>query len=325
MIRFLLEIHKYFYGKNNRNHYKQHNKIKWLICNVISIICGMMFYYYMKIRRIICRVPVPKGKINNEVVVSFTSYPARIGTLWMVVDSLFRQKITPSKIILYLSKVNFPKKEKDLPNSLLSYCGDFFSIVWVDDNLMPHKKYFYAFQQYRDKIIITVDDDNYYRDDLIKTLWDIHLNFPNCVCANTVSEIVNENGIIDKYENWNSNIRQSNNSSFNYLAIGASGILYPMGEYRKSASSNPKTIIRTCLRADDLWLKCHELLFDIPVAHGDYYCPAMPLFRSQRTSLVSFNDSSQSHGNDVQWSSLDLEYGLNEKLQKLVNCERAMS
>ena len=321
MISILLEIHKFFYGHNNRYHYKYNNFLKWVVCNFMSKLCSLILFLYIKVKRFILGVPKPNGQINENIVISFTSYPDRINTLWMVVDSLFLQKMLPSRIVLYLSEENFPNKAAELPKSLLKYCGDLFKIVWVKDDLMPHKKYFYAFHEFKDKSIITVDDDNYYRNDLIITLWNIHLKYPDSVNANTVSTIADDRGKIGKYETWTSDIKEFNVSSFNFLAIGASGILYPVGEYRNSAVSSAENIKHLCLKADDLWLKCHELLFNVPVANGNYYCPAMTLWGSQKSSLISYNCSGKLSGNDEQWIALDKEYDINHKLQSLMGMQ----
>ena len=317
----LLSVHKFFYGHNNRYNYKQHNYIKWIVCNVMVIICVNMLCAYVKIKRCYGSVQKPKGIIADNIIVSFTSYPARIKNVWMVVDSLFRQKLLPSQIVLYLSEEDFPYKEDNLPQTLLKYCDERFKIVWVKENLMPHKKYYYAFQKYKDKYVITVDDDNYYRDDLIETLWNTHLKFPDSVCANTVTTIVSDDRMINCYEKWHHNKKTYNTSSYNKLAIGASGILYPPGHYRIAASSNKDAIFKTCLRADDLWLKCQEILFEIHVANGDYYCPAITLCGSQKSSLISYNSSGNSRGNDEQWKALNELWPLNETLLKLLEKE----
>ena len=57
---------------------------------------------------------------NEEVILSLTSFPLRTGKLWMVLESLLRQTIKPSRIIVWLSKCQFPTEES-VPVSLLNY------------------------------------------------------------------------------------------------------------------------------------------------------------------------------------------------------------
>ena len=42
-----------------------------------------------------------RGTIENGVIISFTSFPARINDVWKVVESLKNQSILPEKIILW--------------------------------------------------------------------------------------------------------------------------------------------------------------------------------------------------------------------------------
>ena len=57
---------------------------------------------------------------KNKIIVSLTSYPLRIQCAIIVIKSLLKQTIKPDKIILWLAKSDFPRKNKDLPPDLLS-------------------------------------------------------------------------------------------------------------------------------------------------------------------------------------------------------------
>ena len=59
---------------------------------------------------------VEKGSVEDGVIISLTSFPARLDTLWQCVESLKRQTVRPEKIILYLSKEQV--KEDVLPPPL---------------------------------------------------------------------------------------------------------------------------------------------------------------------------------------------------------------
>ena len=51
---------------------------------------------------------------GGNLAVSLTSYPPRIGNLWMTIHSLFRQTILPGHIVLYLSHEDFPKGKENI-------------------------------------------------------------------------------------------------------------------------------------------------------------------------------------------------------------------
>ena len=47
------------------------------------------------------------GLFMQKVIVSLTSYPRRINTIYKVLDSIIQQTVLPDKIILYLSESEF--------------------------------------------------------------------------------------------------------------------------------------------------------------------------------------------------------------------------
>lgn len=322
MIKFLFTINELFYGRNEKNRYRETNKLLWVVCNVSYRIIWMFFYFYMKLRGTLHILPGKRGIVNEHLIVTLTTFPARITDVWMVVDSIVRQTMRPSAICMYLAEEEFPGKDDDLPTILNSYVPLGLQIHWVSENLKPHKKYYYSLQEYPDKCIVTVDDDVYYRPDLLKRLWDIHVKFPQAVCANRACPILDRDMIVKPYYFWGRNLNALAGCSHNYLATGVGGVLYPPGVMRQKRLFNKEILINCCLRADDLWLKCHEILEGVPVATGDKIPPSIEIFGSQRVSLRATNcGTSTDSGNDIQWSKLNEKYDINQKLIKLVKSE----
>lgn len=326
MIKLFLRLYTLSYGANEKNQYKNNNRIKWIICVCTFVVIKVCFYYYMKIRGFL-RLSPHRGKdINDNVIVSMTSFPARIKNVWMVVDSICRQKMRPSSINLYLASEEFPNKENDLPHILRRYEKYGLRIVWVSKNLKPHKKYYYAFQEYPDRAVITIDDDVYYRDDLVSRLWSMSQKSGGAICANRVTPILNNEKQLSNYSQWGKGVYVISGESFNYLAIGTCGILYPPDFLRNSEVFNIDSINKNCLNADDLWLKCHEILAKVPVATGSFYSHSIEILGSQSISLQSTNcDDTVLSGNDIQWINLDREFSITEKLRELVANEKMMT
>lgn len=322
MIKFLLWLYTLSYGANEKNQYKNNNRIKWIVCVCTFFVIKVCFYYYMKIRGFL-RLSPHRGKdINDNVIVSMTSFPARIKNVWMVVDSICRQKMRPSSINLYLASEEFPNKVNDLPHILRRYEKYGLRIVWVPENLKPHKKYYYSFQEFPDKAVITIDDDIYYRDDMISRLWKISREEKKTICANRVTPILNSKFELSKYNDWGKDQNVTPGMSYNYLAIGTCGVLYPPNVLREKKVLEADSIIRNCLDADDLWLKCHEILNEIPVKTGPFYCQSIELLGSQSVSLNTSNcDDTVMSGNDIQWGKLNEVYSVSNKLINLVKTE----
>lgn len=316
----LLKIYEYCYGHNALFRYKEkHKYVQWLFCNVMSRLCAYVFTKYMILRG--PRKPCIKKKNYCEnAIVSLTSFPKRINTLWMVIDSLCNQNLQPRVINLTLCVDEFPNMERDLPNSLLYYKDYGLRISWIDHSLGPHSKYLYALQHYAEHYVITVDDDIYYRKDLVQRLYWISRKFPSCVCANNAVQIVNTDFIIPTYNNFS---LPSNElyPSHNYVALGYNGVIYPPHVFNNSQAYDTDVIKHTCKRADDLWLKAQEILCDVKVVYGGFYTTSIEIYGSQLISLRSTNTSKVESGNDKQWENLNKTFNLNNRLIEKVKEE----
>ena len=60
-----------------------------------------------------------RSTIANGVIVSLTSYPARLKSIHVVIRSLLKQKVTAEKVILYLG---IDTKENDITTFILENC-----------------------------------------------------------------------------------------------------------------------------------------------------------------------------------------------------------
>ena len=99
------------------------------------------------------------NKNRPLLIVSFTSYPARIHAVPQVLESLYAQSMKPDRILLWLAEEQFPKREADLPPRLIDdIAAGKFELRWCDD-IGSHKKYFYAMLEFPDDIVVIVDDD----------------------------------------------------------------------------------------------------------------------------------------------------------------------
>ena len=248
----------------------------------------------------------------DGVVVSLTSFPARIGTVHMVIRSLLLQTVRPAQILLYLSAEEFPQGIGQLPPQLAGLDGRHgVSIRFVDGNLRSHKKYFYAFAERPDACVITVDDDLYYPPHTIARLVDLHRRFPKTVCANVVRRIaLDPDGRALPYRRWPKLPVGEPEESAALVGVGYGGVLYPPRCLAASQVLRADVFMSICPLADDLWLKACELSVGVAVASGgEPFGHPAELPGSQRRTLQSLNMSSRNQ-NDVQWQSLDEHFGL---------------
>lgn len=312
MISLFQDLHAFFYGHNHKYDYKHNNKVKWLFCNIFARFFEKLVYYFILIRGNLGFLPKPLNN-NNKLVVSFTSFPARINYVWMVVDTLMRQNFPPRCIFLYLSREQFPNERVEIPARLIKYEKLGLRIIFVDEDLKPHKKYFYASQELSEDCFVTVDDDLLYRTDVLERLWKLHTIYPNSVCANIGRRITIVDGNIADYAKWQSLLQDKVFSGVDIIATGCGGILYPPYFYQnRDLICDKKSIFETSLRADDLWLKAMELLTNTDVIVSSYYSTAASIPNTEKSALSMTNRINGNTGNDVQWKKLDEKFGINK-------------
>jgi hypothetical protein len=155
----------------------------------------------------------PSGR-SQQVIVSLTTFKTRVPEIWKVIESLLRQTVQPDRIILYCQMDNLAA----LPQELLNQRERGLEIELCDDSLRSHTKYYYAFKQHPEDIVITVDDDMFYQSDLVETLLKFHEQYPNAIIANWVKEIARTS---DKYKMWPDVSKPQ--LSYRFLSIGVGG------------------------------------------------------------------------------------------------------
>ena len=240
-------------------------------------------------------LPIKNKNINEEIIVSLTSYPARLNKLHLVIRSLLHQKMLPRYIILYLGN---DTKTNDIPKSLKKLQKYNFIIKENYEDLKPHKKYFYAMQEFSDKIIITVDDDLIYDENLISDLYNSYKKYPNCVSARRVHKMTQKDNKIESYNNWLWEYKNELNPSHSLLATGCGGVLYPAHIFPKE-TFNKDDIKKYCLNTDDIWLKFMELKNDIKVVFTNSKIIHPLTIRNSQDSGLMHTNTSNENRNDI--------------------------
>ena len=238
----------------------------------------------------------PKKRISGKgIIISFTSFPARINEVWQVVESLKNQTVRPEKIILWLSKVQFANIE-DVPLSLRKCEDALFEIRMVDGDIRSHKKYYYAMQEFPDKTIVTCDDDIYYHKEMLQTLIEASQKYPGCVIANRSKMLVfGEDGEIVPYLKWDDTFKPF--ASKNRVQIGVGGVLYPPHCLHELTLRND-LFTKLAPLADDLWLNLMARLKKTPVVQSGKNILPLPV-KTNSPSLSSVNTGAE-NANDKQ-------------------------
>lgn len=206
------------------------------------------------IYKVTCNIWQPNiTNLHPVTVISLTSFPKRINKIWIVIESLMRQTEMPDRIVLWLSEDQF--KCKKIPKSLRKLQQKGLEIRMCKSDLRSHKKYYYAFQEFSQDNVITVDDDIIYPSNLVEELKSAYKQYPDCVVARYV-HVMNytNNDILIPYTLWNNCVTE-NPSFMNFFGSGG-GTLFPV--YKMSVDVLDKCAFMTlCKTADDIWLNAY--------------------------------------------------------------------
>lgn len=189
-----------------------------------------------------------KGTFENEIVVSLTSFPARIKTVFVTIDSLLCQSLKPNHIILYLAEEEFPSKE--IPEALKAQQKRGLEIRWTH-NTGPHKKLVPALKDFPNAIIITVDDDAFYEPSLLEEFYLEHLKNPKNIISKRYKAVTCDNDLhVKGYNQWCA--PQVKDSSFLIFPTGLGGILYPPHSLDEMVLKEV-LFMELCPRQSDIW------------------------------------------------------------------------
>lgn len=239
-----------------------------------------------------------------------TSYTKRFQTLDLCIKTLLNQTVKPNKIILYIANA----EKNEVPRKILELKKYGLTIKYVENDLRPHKKYYYAMKEYSDCIIVTVDDDVLYDKHLIEKLLETHNRFPKAIVAGRARVINYDQNTFKPYNEWNL-IENVERPSMNLLATGVGGVLYPPYLLNVDKLLDIDEINKY-IYVDDLWLKTIEILSGIPTVlcnpKVDRKRIVIPV--AQKNGLTQKNVFENQ--NDMYWEKLNSEFDLLDKINQ---------
>ncbi len=235
-------------------------------------------------------------KRNPHLIVSLTSFPARINQVHLTINTLLQQETKPDKVILWLAESQFPKKEEEIPETLLRLLDLGLEIKWCED-IRSYKKLVPSLKEFPDDIIVTADDDMYYKADWLKGLYEAYLKNPNRIYTRRGCRIKIENNEIKVIRPRSYNFNYNFPTDFNNLLMGGAGTLYPPHSLYKDIfdTDKIKNLIPT---HDDIYFWVMGLLNNKEVEvvggfdYSFYYTPSA----SDNNGLCLVNNSLSTRG-----------------------------
>ena len=191
-------------------------------------------------------------KRNPQIIVSLTSYPARMPFVHVALNTLLTQTLKPDRVILWLAEEQFPNKENDIPEEVLKLKNYGLEIRWCED-IKSYKKLLPSLREFPEDIIVTADDDLIYDKDWLEKLYKSYEKTPNCIHVHRVSRLIyHEGNTLTKPSQRSALFSLYSEPSYLNSVFGGSGCLYPPHTLSEEVF-NMENCNKTVGFADDLW------------------------------------------------------------------------
>ena len=245
----------------------------------------------------------PLTKDYDGIIISLTSYGRRVSNnvVFYTLVSLLRQRVQPSRIILWLAKDEW--SDDKLPKKLSSLKDKGVEIRYCDD-IRSFKKLVPTLEICPDGNIVTVDDDMIYNSDFISQISEAHQKYPNDIICMDTRIVQLEDGIPTHYDRWGEYAEEVSGKMV--FPVGVGGILYPAGSLNKDVLRKD-LFMKLCPLADDIWFWFQGLRNStnkryVRKKHRDLTFDALYQFFHKGSALTHSNY--EEHQNDRQFRDL---------------------
>ncbi len=191
---------------------------------------------------------ITNQKRNPQLIVSLTTYPARINTVHKTINTLLTQSLQPDRIILWLGNSQFPQKDKQLPENLIKLKKLGLEIRYCED-LKSYKKLIPTLKNFPDDIIVTVDDDVYYENDMLESLYNAYINNPKNIYVKRAVKLELQNNNIKNISSRKYLYQHNIEPTYLNQPMGGSGCLYPPHSLNENITNTE--LIKTTLPTHD--------------------------------------------------------------------------
>jgi hypothetical protein len=238
---------------------------------------------------------------GRSLIVSMTSIPSRLLGIPITLDSIFRQSVKPTRLLLWLPRRRFPTRAT-VPWWVRALARRGLEIHFSESD-RPHDKLLPTIQADPNAIVVTIDDDIIYSTRMIARLLDGHRHFPEAVICHSARSITfTSNGNPAPYETWTLDDPALRTPSHKALPLGVMGVLYPPASLHPDVL-NAQVAAELAPTADDLWFKVMALRRGtkaVLLSSASPAARAVPF--SQKVSLWDINRLAA--GNVQQWCAL---------------------
>lgn len=227
----------------------------------------------------------PEEHLHN-VVLSLTSWHARIDILPLTLLTLVEQSARPAAIEVWMT-------EEDL-RLIPARVHKTFSSLGVSfrpsEDYRSHKKWLNALQERSDHFIVTADDDIIYPRHWLRWLMNDHRSTKRVSVAHRCHRIVfDASGGVAPYAEWKKDVPAYGEVSPSLFATGCGGQVLHQ-DWLPPEALEPDRILAICPNSDDIWLACALASAGVPRMRSHTYFPLLEAEGSYNASLQQYND-----------------------------------
>ena len=229
------------------------------------------------------------------MVISLTSFPARLPHIAPCLESLVRQKEDGDRIVLWLGREKFPHGLEDIPEPIREFTtgrGGMVEIRFTGD-MRSFTKLIPALGAFPDDTIITVDDDVAYAPRAIEALKKAHAKTPEAIFAHAVSDLYCSGA------EW---CRTSGTHGFLAapqplrMMLGIGAVLYPPGSLDKCVTDR-RLFKVLCPTNDDIWFWYCAAKRGTPILRAPEAIPRPHMIAA--TSIEALSATNEVNGDEV--------------------------
>lgn len=268
------------------------------------------FYYTVKgnMDRVVGVDPLAH---NPPVTVSLTSIYSRLHLTYLTIETLLRQTVKPSRIVLWIPTdgrgappVGY-EASLTVPLQRMRHRG--LDIRWTRD-MGPHTKLIPSLIHYPDNIVVTADDDTFYPPTWLEQLLAGHRKHPQAVvCHRGLHVKLDPKGALLPYDAWPEYGAPDPGNAL--LPLGRDGVLYPPGCFTDEVF-NESVYRKTAPINDDIWFKAMSLRagrqsYKLKPQHK----PFLGIYRTQEVDSLKSRNVDRGR-NDPQMRETFEHYGL---------------
>jgi hypothetical protein len=250
----------------------------------------------------------------KKIIVSLTSFPEALPFAARAIRSILEGSVLPDKIFLYLTDQQFPNGKIPPDIEDIFTLSSIFEVRFYNDIIRSYTKLIPVIQDFPNDIIITIDDDVKYHNNMLKRLLNRHKKYPNAIIGHRVRRIK----LNARYRKWKcykpiSLLTRSFRPNYRNLQTGVGGVLYPPHSLSEEMLK-PEVFMQLAPTVDDIWFWAAAVAKGTKIAPIPFGFWRQPdLGKPSKISLRSTNVFSSTDVNRSVFESILKKYPIIKK------------